>query len=281
MTTFHFISGLPRSGSTLLSAILRQNPRFHAGISSSLCPLFTTAMNVMAGEGHALISKERRENVLRGLFASWAAGLPEDTVVFDTNRMWTARLPALLAIMPGAKMICTVRSVAAIMDSIERLMRTNPLLPSRLFTDDERANVYTRADALSQRNRLVGSSWTCLKEAFYGPDANSLLVIDYDYLAQAPAKVISLVYEFLGEAPFAHDFDHIVFDEPDFDEELRMPGLHKVRPRVRFEPRVSLLPHDLFERFDAQSFWTEATPSRANLILPRPEAVKTTAARTG
>jgi sulfotransferase len=59
-----------------------------------------------------------------------------------------------------------------------------------------------------------------------------------------------------------------------------MPGLHKVRRRVRFEPRVSLLPHDLFERFNAQSFWTDPTPSRANLILPRPEAVKTTAART-
>ncbi len=235
MPRFHFISGLPRSGSTLLSAILRQNPRFHAGISSSLCPLFTSAMSVMAGEGHALISKERRENVLRGLFASWAAHLPENTVVFDTNRLWTARLPALLAIMPDAKIICTVRSVAAIMDSIERLIRSNPLLPSRLFSDDERANVYTRTDALSQRNRLVGSSWTCLKEAFYGPNANSLLVIDYDYLAQAPAKVTSLIYEFLGEEPFAHDFNNLVFDEPDFDEELRMPGLHKVRSQVKFE----------------------------------------------
>ena len=200
--------------------------------------------------------------------------------MFDTNRLWTARLPALLAIMPDAKIICTVRSVAAIMDLIERLIRANPLLPSRLFNDDERANVYTRTDALSQRNRLVGSSWTCLKEAFYGPDANSLLVVDYDYLAQAPAKVVSLIYEFLGEVPFAHDFDEIVFDEPDFDEELRMPGLHKVRAQVRFEPRASLLPHDLFERFNAQSFWTDPTPSQANLILPRPAAVNATAART-
>jgi sulfotransferase len=274
---YHFISGLPRSGSTLLSAILKQNPRFRAGISSSLCPLFTSAMNVMAGEGHALIGQERRENVLRGLFASWAAGLPNDTVVFDTNRMWTARLAALHAIMPDAKIICTVRSVAAIMDSIERLIRANPLLPSRLFSDDERANVYTRTDALSQRNRLVGSSWTCLKEAFYGPDADSLLVVDYDYLAQAPAKVTSLIYQFLGEEPFAHDFDNLIFDEPDFDEELRMPGLHKVRAQVKFEPRRSVLPHDLYERFKAQSFWTDATPSQANLIVSRPEAVKTAA----
>jgi hypothetical protein len=56
---------------------------------------------------------------------------------------------------------------------------SNPLLPSRLFSDEERANVYTRTDALSQRNRLVGSAWTNLKEAFYGPDASSLLVSRY------------------------------------------------------------------------------------------------------
>ena len=34
MRKMHFISGLPRSGSTLLSAILRQNPRFYAAMSS-------------------------------------------------------------------------------------------------------------------------------------------------------------------------------------------------------------------------------------------------------
>ncbi len=32
--TFHFISGLPRAGTTLLAALLRQNPRFHAGMTS-------------------------------------------------------------------------------------------------------------------------------------------------------------------------------------------------------------------------------------------------------
>jgi len=36
----YFIAGLPRSGSTLLSAILRQNPRFHAAMSSPIAPLF-------------------------------------------------------------------------------------------------------------------------------------------------------------------------------------------------------------------------------------------------
>jgi sulfotransferase len=32
MQKMHFISGLPRSGSTLLAGILRQNPQFHAAM---------------------------------------------------------------------------------------------------------------------------------------------------------------------------------------------------------------------------------------------------------
>jgi sulfotransferase len=36
MSTVHFISELPRSGSTLLAALLRQNPRFHAAITSPI-----------------------------------------------------------------------------------------------------------------------------------------------------------------------------------------------------------------------------------------------------
>ncbi|WP_333154680.1 sulfotransferase [Microcoleus sp. B9-D4] len=31
-----FISGLPRSGSTLLAALLRQNPRFHSAMTSPI-----------------------------------------------------------------------------------------------------------------------------------------------------------------------------------------------------------------------------------------------------
>ncbi|MGH8137248.1 MAG: sulfotransferase, partial [Steroidobacteraceae bacterium] len=47
---FHFISGLPRSGSTLLSAILKQNPRFHAGMTSPLGDMVSTLVAEMSGK---------------------------------------------------------------------------------------------------------------------------------------------------------------------------------------------------------------------------------------
>ena len=47
MQKFHFISGLPRSGSTLLAAILRQNPRIHAAMSTPVGSLCNTLLNAM------------------------------------------------------------------------------------------------------------------------------------------------------------------------------------------------------------------------------------------
>jgi sulfotransferase len=270
----HFISGLPRSGSTLLAALLRQNPRFHAGMSSPLCALFTSLLNGMSAEGSGFISDQQRSRVLRGLSESYFAEHSSRAAVFDTNRMWTARLPALARLDANVKLICMVRNVAWIMDSIERLVRGNALLPSKLFGDGERANVYTRLDALSSRDRLVGAAWTALKGAFYGSDAEHLLVIEYDYLAKAPGRVMELVYRFLGEDAFVHDFENVEYDEPEFDARLSTPGLHRVARTVSFTERASILPPDLFARFDRMSFWTDQAPSGAHLVAPRrPRAV--------
>ena len=49
MRRFHFISGLPRSGSTLLAALLRQNPRFHAGMSGPVAGLVGSLLGEMSG----------------------------------------------------------------------------------------------------------------------------------------------------------------------------------------------------------------------------------------
>lgn len=42
MRHLHFLSGLPRSGSTLLADILAQNPAVHAGMSSPLLGLVSS-----------------------------------------------------------------------------------------------------------------------------------------------------------------------------------------------------------------------------------------------
>jgi len=272
MPRYHFISGLPRSGSTLLAAILRQNPRFRAGMTSPVGSLFNSALAQMSAgsEFGAVVGVEQRKAVLRGLFASFYESYPDDSVIFDTNRQWCSKLPALLDLFPNAKVIACVRNVAWIMDSIERLYRANPYENTRLFGNMQRSTVYNRLEGLAQHDQLVGFAWSALREAFYGEQASSLLVLDYDLLAQAPQKVLPLIYQFIGEPLFEHDFENVEYDAPEFDLQLGVEGLHRVRPKVEFQSRRTIIPPDLFEKYSQLSFWSDSSGSQAHVITAKP-----------
>ncbi|WP_248744076.1 MULTISPECIES: sulfotransferase family protein [unclassified Pseudomonas] len=272
---FHFISGLPRSGSTLLSAILLQNPRFHAGMTSPVGALFSGVLEQCSAgsEFGAVIDTDMRRRLLRGLFDSYYADKADKPVVFDTNRQWSSRLPAISDLFPKAKVIACVRNVAWVMDSLERLYRANPYENTKLFGDAvERNTVYSRCETLAQRNRLVGFAWAALKEAYYGEHADSLLIIDYDLLTQAPERVLRLVYDFIGEPWFEHDFEHLAYDAPEFDQALGVAGLHKVKPKVALQSRRTILPPDLFKQYADLSFWLDGSASAANVIRMKSDA---------
>lgn len=265
---YHFIAGLPRSGSTLLSAILRQNPRFHAGMTSPVGALAAAVMaQVSAGsESALLVNQQQRRDILRGLFDSYYRQQPQE-LIFDTNRQWCARMPLLDDLFPGSKVIACVRNVAWVMDSIERLYRANPYENTRLFGGNpSRSTVYTRLEGLMQHEQMVGFAWAALREAFYGEHAASMLLVDYDLLTRAPQQVMPLVYDFIGEPGFEHDFEHVEYEAADFDMQLGIPGLHTVRAKVEYRARPTVIPPDLFDKFAKLSFWGDCSGSRAHVI---------------
>jgi sulfotransferase len=269
---FHFISGLPRSGSTLLSGILLQNPRFHAGMTSPVGSLCNAVLSqVSAGsEFGPVVDRDKRKALLRGLFDSYYADVDRE-VIFDTNRSWSARMPLVHDLFPQAKVIACVRNVAWIMDSFERMYRANPYESTRLFgAAGVRGTVYSRLEGLAQHDQTVGHAWSALREAFYGEHAASLLLVDYELLTRAPAKVLPLVYDFLGEPHFEHDFENVEYDAEEFDQQLGAPGLHRVKRQVHFTPRPTVIPPDLFEKFNQMSFWNDKAGSAANVIAPQP-----------
>lgn len=266
---YHFITGLPRSGSTLLSAILLQNPKFYAGMSSPVGVLIHNMLEQFGAgsEFGPVISKDKRRRLVKGVFDSYYSDQEDKETIFDTNRIWSANMPLIADIFPQSKVIACVRNVAWIMDSIERLYASNPFEITKLFNNGvERNTVYSRIEALAMPNRLVGYSWSALKEAYYGKHANSLLIVDYEFLAKAPEKVIPLIYEFIDEPYFEHDFSNVHYDAPEFDQALGIHGLHKVQQKVVLNSRATILPPDLFEQYGKLSFWNNQSSSRANVI---------------
>jgi len=269
MRKYHFITGMPRSGSTLLSGILLQNPRFHAGMSSPVGSLVNAVMNTSRNnEVSVFMTEEKTRRLVRGVFDAYYDDVDDAEVVFDTNRQWSAQLSLIDAMAPEAKVIACVRNPAWVMDSVEQLVRKNPFQKSRLFQNDlERATVYSRSDVLARHDRLIGYAWSALKEAYYSDAATKLLLVEYDILCQRPEETMKLIYQFIDEPWFNHDFDNVEYSAEEFDEQLDTPGLHTVKRKVEWKPRRTVLPPDIFQKFAELIFWRDGKGTMAHRIV--------------
>jgi sulfotransferase len=200
MRPIHFISGLPRSGSTLLSALLRQNPRFHASMSSPVCGLLVKLLEEMSvGNEYALfMTDEQRRRILRETVNQYYGPEYPAEVIFDTNRSWCAQLPLLHSLFPGGHLIACVRDMPWVIDSIERLIRQNALSPSSIYNYKAGGTVYSRVDGVARADGMVGYAYNALKEAYFGEHAQSMMLVQYESLVSDPLRVLSAIYEFIG-----------------------------------------------------------------------------------
>lgn len=258
MPQFHFIAGLPRAGSTLLAALLSQNPRLSARMTSPVGSMVNAMLKSMSAEneGAVFIDDAARERVLRGLVANYYATAPQP-LVFDTNRVWTTRLALIARLFPEARVIVCVRNPAWVIDSIESLVRRNPLLPSGIFGHDPGGTVYSRVEGLVGANGMVGFAMNAIREAVFSAERQRLLLLRYETLVAQPMKALAAVYEAIGEPVFDHDVENVPQDPQAlvFDERLGTPGLHSVGRRVEARERPSCLPPDLFQTHGKTGFW--------------------------
>jgi len=208
-----------------------------------------------SNEYSVFITNTQRERVLRGVFEQFYGDEYSAEVIFDTNRSWCAHMSLLQTMYPGCKVIACVRDVPWIVDSIERLVRRNTLSPSSIFNYQSGGTVYSRSDGVANATGMLGFPYNALKDAFYGEYAKHLMLVQYESLVSNPQGVLEAIYEFIGEPKFVHDIEHVEFDADEFDLKAGTPGLHAIRPIVAAEVRQTVLPPDVFRRFEKDAFW--------------------------
>jgi sulfotransferase len=256
MKEFFFISGLPRSGSTLLSAILRQNPEFYADISSPMPGIVSSTINVItSSENNHLIDEDRRKQILRDIFETYYK-VVDRPVIFDTSRGWTAKTALLKDLFPKTKIICCVRDLFWILDSFERITAKNSLYGAALTDDEARQTVTTRCDALmdvKKEGQVVKPYYFLEEGLLLNPDM--IMLVEYESLCKKPESVLRELYQFIGKPYFDHDFKNVEYDNEVYDKALNMKSLHTVRKEVSWIERPSILPKSVWEKYSGKEFW--------------------------
>jgi sulfotransferase len=251
---YHFITGLPRSGSTLLSSILKQNPKFHSSISD---PLATMVKGIIetSQEGPGMkveVPVERRKNTIIGMFEGFYKHV-DKPVIFNTNRAWTLLTPQIKELFPKTKMLVCVRDINWILDSFEKAHRSNPLSINTV-TGGLSGTVYSRSDLLMEEKGIVGFPYIGIKQAITGLEKNMLMLLEYNELCKNPEKIMRAVYGFIEQEYFNHDFENVEASWDEYDAEIGV-NLHRVRKRVEFLPRQFILPPDILQKYANMEVW--------------------------
>ena len=256
---YQFISGLPRSGSTLLAAILRQNPRFHAGIISPMGPMLSAMRASMSPqqETHGMWTGDQQTSVLRKVFDNYYevdATDPRD-VIFDTNRRWCADSSVIAHLYPASRIICCVRDPVDVVNSFEHLIRKNPIAGA-VICNNQNTTVFQRVPIIMAADGVVGYALNAFRDAWYGSEKARLIIVEYENLASRPGDVMAWLHTKLQLDPFKYDFGNIrqIPGAEKFDRGLRMEGLHDLRSTVSHHPPTRILPPDIVASLP-KPFW--------------------------
>ncbi len=266
MKSFYFISGLPRSGSTLLSGILKQNPDFYADIASPVQGLTGTSIDVItSGENNLNITEDQRKNLMYGVFDGYYKHI-EKPVIFDSCRDWTKKTPFLKALFPYTKILCPVRDIVSILNSFELIASKNPFHTTTLTKCNK--NVFARCDDMMDRNDgIVAGPWILLCEG-YAINPEMILLIDYENLCKTSEKTMREVYEFLERPYYSHDFENVEYSNEVFDKSCNLKDLHTVKRKVEYNPPRCILPPEIVQKYNKMNmeFWKEGHKIDVDII---------------
>ena len=248
MQQLHYCLGLPRTASSLIMNILNENPRIFT--SGTCCmPYFVDACKSRSNEVSEFIALDKDVlsnsyiNFLRQGMRGWFEAMTDKPTVFSKSRIWSEWLPTTCAIDPNSKYLVILRDLRDVICSLDSLLwkypqvtygaRENPFYQESF---EKRIEIYCR-DTQSLLGRPLQLLPHLMEVAQKNP--NSFFLCKHEHFNEKPRETLQMIYQWLGEPNFEHDFDNI--PKPDYYEHdtcYRSLVSHKTRSKLeKLEPR--------------------------------------------
>lgn len=252
-----FLSGLPRSGSTLLQSLLAQDTRIHAEGVSALPLLMLSVEHASQHLAKEFLLRADRVDSVKVIQQSLPRLFYHNVskeITIDKNRIWCNPLYENLRyyIDKNPKTIVLVRSVEEIMRSFVAIRGAN--------------NVYGPVHHLLRPNTdPIMSAIDGVADALRKTDDNSFFFFTYNELVSQPQTIINALYNFCDiDQPQSVDTQNVkqvVFERDDL---FQTKGMHDVRSVVAKREVKALLPFDIkikCQRID-EALWSDYEQSK-------------------
>lgn len=249
----YFLSGLPRTGSTLLGSIMNQNPTLHVTPTSPLYTLLEKLSEAFAycNDQHTYDHERISEAAYRSLVGTFYAN--EFRTVFDKHRGWPQRIDTIKQfINPSPKLIATIRPIAEIVASYLVLIEKD----ENNFVDNHLKQLGCKTITNEDRANLLWQFYlkTPYDSLLHGLKANSesIMLVDYEDIVFRPHQTLRDIYAFCNLPPFRHSMYELSrTGHQERDDQWGLKNLHAIRDTLEYRsvPPSDLLPRAAIEYF--------------------------------
>jgi len=266
--TYFFLSGLPRSGISLLGAILNQNPDIYVSPTScvlELMYLFDRAMHTNIFY-NAFPKEEFAKKTITRICNDWYSDI-DSPIIIDKDRGWPMWLGAAEMITKDIKIICPVRSILDIISSFILLNRKSSETENYDMGQSLREygtrfidNKYCDELMGIEQPGNIGAPLNGLAQLFIGnPELfqNIIHLVEYEDLISDTKNIVNKIYDFLQIPNYEHDYDNIKNDIRENDNIHGMPTLHEVRPTISKSKNnpLEVLDKNIIKKYSGLEFW--------------------------
>ena len=249
----HFMSGLPRSGSTVLASILNQNPSVYVTPTS---PMLNVAVKMQEAWREdptvkANYCEEQARNLTKAILPAFWAHRPEP-IIIDKGRGWAKNMLTVNALFgEKIKVVVVERDLPSIMASWLTIIKNQ----TKSNFDN---NLLIKGYPPTDENRMGEMWFNMVKDCMEGTQQikqdvpDQIIIVQYDDLIENPDREIKRIEQFFELPEYNYDYNNIQNDTADDDLiAWGFEGLHTIRPKLEKTSKdpKAVLGEMLYNRF--------------------------------
>lgn len=251
MKNITFLVSLPRSGNTLLGALLNQNPAVGVTANSITMEIYKEVFLLKETEVFKNFPDHRSlDNVLRNIATAYYSEWPQQFIL-DRSPAGTPGNQMVLQQYLGqpVKAVLLVRNLTDIFASFLKVLSDNSLTA----LTEERCDRHL--SQLMAKDGMIARALQSIQYYMLPENQDRCIMVKYDDLVNNPRKQIERIHQFIGIPKFKYNFqkfDQYSIGEVAYDDAVLEYPLHKIRTDgvYRVENKFkSMIPQRLIDKY--------------------------------
>ena len=246
-----FLIALPRSGNTLFTSIINQNPEITCTANSVTLEIMKNLFLIKITDTFKNFPDHKSlDNVLDNVYNLYYRDWPQ-RIIIDRGPVLTSNNPGNFELMQkhfkhGFKCIVLLRDLMDVFASYMKWYTENP---------DSFVNKLGKTDE-EKLLKLMNEDGAIVKEIKSIQNAynysNMCYFIRYNDMVADPEKIFKELYKFLEEPYYPHKFQNlkqININDIEYDDTVVGKNMHTIKPTVRKQANNYIVPKSIREKY--------------------------------